>query len=117
MTYLSQFPRAKTQPKGRISGVEKKPVVGIRTHFFVDTEKDTIAPDVTVRDHEGQLIPTAVEKVDAFPNRYQASFVPERPGKHEVYAIQNIQRMTDVPFRFLCRQSIQNQTLASRSAQ
>uniref|UniRef100_A0A915EFX8 Calponin-homology (CH) domain-containing protein n=1 Tax=Ditylenchus dipsaci TaxID=166011 RepID=A0A915EFX8_9BILA len=90
MTYLSQFPRAKPQPRGRISGIEESPLVGQTTHFFVDLEnrngnQQHLEPEVQVVDPQGNvLLPVSVDQNTAFPTRYDTSFVPKQPGKHKI---------------------------------
>lgn len=92
MTFLSQFPRAQPQtPRGRISGVDKEPVVGRETHFSVELDRAQPAPLVQVRDPDGRPLRVGVrpaEEVtggqDSTATLYHVSYEPEKPGKHEV---------------------------------
>lgn len=91
MTYLSQFPKAKAQQRGRISGVDNAPVVGQSTEFFVDVDGPTLEPQLDVVDSQGNSVPASVEHNSVFPTRYNAKFVPQQPGKHKVIKLRKIQ--------------------------
>ncbi|KAI1724910.1 filamin repeat domain-containing protein [Ditylenchus destructor] len=87
MTYLSQFPKAKAQQRGRISGVDDSPIVGQSTEFFVDVDGPTLEPQLDVVDSQGNSVPASVEHNAVFPTRYDAKFVPQQPGRHKIRVV------------------------------
>lgn len=90
MTFLSQFPRARAPPKGRISGVNPEPVVEQDTHFLVEVERDGIEPIVRIVDPEGRELEAQVQKANDSNRCFGVAYTPLKIGKHAVSLMQDI---------------------------